>query len=104
MIKINTIALLKLAELRIKNPKDEGLKAIADYINYLESELAKFSTTHMSEVWKENERLKSKLDLIMTKAIVYKLDPINIYNRVESWQKLERLVEAALSALEGGQR
>lgn len=69
-IPTKTLAMLTLAKLRRRypgdDPDDAGLSAIVEYITHLERELAKFAPTHMAEVWRENERLKSLLDDVET--------------------------------------
>lgn len=62
--KKSLMAMLKLAELRVRQPDDPGVTALAEYVLHLESEVAKIAPTHMAKVWRENERLKDAVERV----------------------------------------
>lgn len=55
--KDKSLAHQRLAQMARRG--DWGDKEVIQYVNELERELSKFAPTHMAEVWRENERLRS---------------------------------------------
>lgn len=64
-MRARAIALMRLAQLAREG--GEANLALRDYVVEMERELTKFAPTHMAEVWRENERLKLKLEDLQPK-------------------------------------